>query len=140
MARPKKRVIKYSREGKQIGDPFESLSEVALSVSVNGSNINHCCKGVNATCKGFIFLYEEEVLANENLILERVEKAKRTKQETRPVVAREYDHITKKASSKIALRFNSIKEAVEEGFDKSCIIKCCKGGNAYHAGYKWSYK
>lgn len=33
----------------------------------------------------------------------------------------------------------SVKEAVDDGFDRRCIIKCCNGQRNSHKGYHWSF-
>lgn len=56
---------------------------------------------------------------------------------------------SKKTSSILQLDLNGniIKEwesarnaEINNGFDNSCIIKCCKGKRKSHKGYRWQYK
>jgi hypothetical protein len=36
-------------------------------------------------------------------------------------------------------QYDAAMDAVREGFDSSCITRCCKGENAYHKGRYWMY-
>jgi hypothetical protein len=42
-------------------------------------------------------------------------------------------------SSGIETRYESAMDAVREGFDSSCISRCCHGQNAYHKGRYWRF-
>jgi hypothetical protein len=35
--------------------------------------------------------------------------------------------------------YDAAMDAVREGFDSSCITRCCRGENAYHKGRYWMY-
>lgn len=36
-------------------------------------------------------------------------------------------------------RYESAMDAVREGFDSSCISRCCHGQNAHHKGHYWQF-
>ena len=37
-------------------------------------------------------------------------------------------------------RWGSISDAGREGFEVSCIVRCCKGESKTHKGYEWEYE
>lgn len=42
-------------------------------------------------------------------------------------------------NNNILKEYESVRSTSQDGFDSSCISKCCKGKLPHHKGFKWQY-
>ena len=87
--------------------------------------------------KGYMWYYKEDYDKLEedvNIIIKRLEKEiNKAKTPFKNIVAASINNGD-------ILFFENVSQATKEGFNSSCIHRCCRGELNTHKGYKWYYK
>lgn len=107
---------------------YNKLSECEVDL-FNKENIRKCLKGKQSSHKGYIWIYSNEL----QLIDEKLHKFKNRVYGKERKVFYQYDE------DEIIHKYNSLVEAENNGYVKSCIHKCLNGNMNTYLGYKWKY-
>jgi hypothetical protein len=122
-----KPIKQYDLDGNFIKE-WPSSASVERELGFSARNIAGCAQGNTLTSFGFIWLYKQNVLTEE-----QINKVKNKRPRERKVYQYGLD-------GKLVERYNSVKEASEKtGFDYGCITHTCRGGWTTYRGFMWSY-
>lgn len=118
----KKTVYQYSIQDGSLINTFDCLDSAANAVSANKRSISSVCLGVNKTCKGYYWSYQDP----EHFVPPEERKRK--------VV------IQMDLEGNILAEYNSVAEASRiTGVSNTCISRCCRGERKQSSGYLWRY-
>ena len=120
---PKAKVVfQYSEDG--LAKKWDCISDACRKHGFDGGCITKCCQNKYNSHNGFVWSYTNKITMGEvikKLSYDRRKKIKR---------------IDKNGDIKI---YQSISDAVKEGFRNSGIIGACKGQYKTSMGYMWEY-
>ena len=115
-----KTVYQFDTNGKLI-NKYSSLDCAANAVSAVKSCIGSACVGVNHTCKGYYWSYNDTLIPTTD---KRKKKVLQVDLNTFNVVG----------------EYTSVAEASRRtGVSKTCISRCCRGERKSSSGYYWYY-
>lgn len=123
----KKVVLQYDLSGNLLRE-WDGIVDITNDLGYNGGNIANCCRGVVKTSNGFIWRYKDEWfdLNLPNLM-------NKSKMRTHLSV------IQKTLDGEIVAEYDTIREAVRNGFKSYSILRCCDGKANSYKGFQWSF-
>lgn len=127
-ARP---VLRIAPSGEII--EYGSIADAAKE-GFSSSNISECCSGKTLLYRGFDWRYRNNDQKPKFDIAEAIKTYGKYK--STPPRPRKRIYRTKDGVRKV---YKSIKDAVNDGFDRRCIVKCLNGLRMTHKGYTWSF-
>jgi hypothetical protein len=120
-----KSVVKLSLNGDFV-TKYDSITDAASSENGFTANISACCRKKKKSCYGFMWVYEEDYLANKNIKYEAKISPKPKK------------IVQMNINNDIVKIWDKIKDAKE--YLKICDLhRCLKGERKTAGGYKWMY-
>lgn len=125
-----KRVIQMSLEYKYI-KTFNSVTEAANSIDSHTTDISACCKNKRFSCKGYVWVYEDDY--KKGNYKKNILNINASRTYAKTVIQYDKDR-------KLIRRWNSITEAANElKINGAHITQCCKGKERMAGGFIWEY-
>ena len=122
------RVLQYDKNANLV-KVYESLAEAKKKV---GQSVCSCVTHNNATAYGYIFVYESE---KDMITKEYCDWAFTL---LNNICNKPFVQLDKDAN--IVKRYNSLREATEDGYNEKMINDCIRGLRNKYKGYVWAYE
>lgn len=122
------KVLQYDKEGNFIKE-WDSLNQI---VNELGYNPVQCVNHTTYSCHGYIFKYK-----NDPLIITK-EYCTKVKNINKNIRNKPFFQVNSKGE--IIKRYNSLREAVTDGWNERMVNECCRELRNNYKGYIWIYE
>ena len=125
------------------------------TITINNKNykisrLQHITSGLLVQSSKYIVDHIDENRSNNNInnleVITRTENTKRSIMNRKKINGGVILTVKSKIilcldkNNKIIKEYNCAQSTTFDGFDSSCVIKCCKGKRIFHKNFKWKFK